>query len=259
MGTGDWNDGMNRVGERRQGRERLARLVPATRRSTASRRSRERARRRERAPTTGAQHADALRDALEREGWDGDWYRRGYFDDGTPLGSAPARRMPHRLDRAVLGVISGAADPARAARAMAAVDEHLVRRDERLVAAVHAAVRQDAARSRLHQGLSARHPRERRPVHARRDLVGHRASPSSATATRRRELFSHAQSDQPRATRATASQRYKVEPYVVARRCLFGAAACRARRLDLVHGLGRLDVSRRPRMAARLSHCTATC
>ena len=42
-------------------------------------------------------HAAALRAALEREAWDGDWYRRGYFDDGTPLGSAAERRMPHRL------------------------------------------------------------------------------------------------------------------------------------------------------------------
>ena len=40
--------------------------------------------------------------------WDGEWYRRAYFDDGTPLGSADERRMPHRFDRSILGVISGA-------------------------------------------------------------------------------------------------------------------------------------------------------
>ena len=58
--------------------------------------------------------------ALERNGWDGDWYRRGYFDDGTPLGSATSAEC--RIDSIAQswGVISGAADPARAARAMAA-------------------------------------------------------------------------------------------------------------------------------------------
>ena len=55
-----------------------------------------------------------LRRALEEHGWDGDWYRRAFFDDGTPLGSAAQRGMPDRLDRAVVGVLSGAGDPERA-------------------------------------------------------------------------------------------------------------------------------------------------
>ena len=59
----------------------------------------------------------------------------------------------------------GAAEPARAARAMAAVDKYLVRRDEKVVAAVHAALRQSGARSRLYQGLSARHSREWRAIY----------------------------------------------------------------------------------------------
>ena len=67
-----------------------------------------------------------MRDALERDGWDGDWYRRAYFDDGTPLGSASNSEC--RIDSIAQswGVISGAADPARAARAMAAVDKYLI-------------------------------------------------------------------------------------------------------------------------------------
>ena len=79
------------------------------------------------------QHATALRESLEREAWDGDWYRRGYFDDGTPLGSAMSEEC--RIDSIAQSwaVISGAADPARGARAMAAVDEHLVRRSDGLV------------------------------------------------------------------------------------------------------------------------------
>ncbi len=46
--------------------------------------------------------ADAYAAAVEQHGWDGEWYRRAYFDDGTPLGSKRKRRMPNRLDRAKL-------------------------------------------------------------------------------------------------------------------------------------------------------------
>ena len=86
---------------RRQGRERLARLLPV-RRADALRRARARARRRgvrRRAATRGA---PKLRDNIEQHGWDGEWYRRAYFDDGTPLGSAQQRRVPDRFDRAEL-------------------------------------------------------------------------------------------------------------------------------------------------------------
>ena len=48
-------------------------------------------------------HVSALKAALEREAWDGEWYRRAYFDDGTPLGSAANDGMPHRFDRPILG------------------------------------------------------------------------------------------------------------------------------------------------------------
>ena len=54
-------------------------------------------------PSWCRERAEALRAALEAHAWDGAWYRRAYFDDGTPLGSAPERRMPDRLDPADLG------------------------------------------------------------------------------------------------------------------------------------------------------------
>ena len=78
-------------------------------------------------------HVSALKASLEREAWDGEWYRRAYFDDGTPLGSATNAEC--RIDSIAQswGVISGAADPARGARAMAAVENYLVRRDDGLV------------------------------------------------------------------------------------------------------------------------------
>jgi cyclic beta-1,2-glucan synthetase len=78
------------------------------------------------------EHTRALKDALEEHAWDGDWYRRAYFDDGTPLGSVSNSEC--RIDSLAQswGVISGAAEPARAERAMAAVYKYLVRRDDRL-------------------------------------------------------------------------------------------------------------------------------
>jgi cyclic beta-1,2-glucan synthetase len=74
-----------------------------------------------------------LRDALEEHGWDGDWYRRAYFDDGTPLGSAS--NVECRIDSIAQSwsVLSGAAERWQAERAMAAVDEYLIRRGDGLV------------------------------------------------------------------------------------------------------------------------------
>jgi cyclic beta-1,2-glucan synthetase len=78
-------------------------------------------------------HAFALQQAIEREAWDGDWYRRGYFDDGTPLGSVSSEEC--RIDSIAQSwaVISGAAEPARAIRAMSAVNTQLVSRSDGLV------------------------------------------------------------------------------------------------------------------------------
>ena len=216
IGTGDWNDGMNRVGERRQGRERLARLVPArdARRLRAAGRS---ARRAERAPSAGARTPPHCRPSLERDGWDGAWYRRAYFDDGTPLGSAASDEC--RIDSIAQSwaVISGAADPARAAA------RHGRRRASTWSAATTGLALlftppfdRTPARPRLHQGLPARHPRERRPVHPRRRSGRVLAfAAARARATRPRALFSLLNPIN-HAARARTSQRYKVEPYVVA-------------------------------------------
>ena len=86
-----------------------------------------------RAPRAWRAHVGALKAALEQHGWDGDWYRRAYFDDGTPLGSAANAEC--RIDSIAQSwaVISGAGEPSRAARAMAAVEEYLVRRGQELV------------------------------------------------------------------------------------------------------------------------------
>jgi cyclic beta-1,2-glucan synthetase len=131
IGSGDWNDGMNRVGHEGRGESVwlgwflhavMAAFVPiAEERGDRRRAERWRA------------HMKSLRRALERDGWDGDWYRRAFFDDGTPLGSA--QNAECRIDSIAQSwsVLSGATDPVRAARAMAAVEEYLVRRGDGLV------------------------------------------------------------------------------------------------------------------------------
>jgi cyclic beta-1,2-glucan synthetase len=130
IGTGDWNDGMNRLGEKGEGESvwlgwflyaALTAFAPLAVARNQTVRSQ-----------AWLVHADALRAAIEREAWDGDWYRRGYFDDGTPLGSVSSDEC--RIDSIVQSwaVLSGAAAPERAASSMAALDRQLIRRDEKL-------------------------------------------------------------------------------------------------------------------------------
>ena len=131
FGSGDWNDGMNRVGEGGHGESIWLGWFLHTALSAFALLADDRGE--QARATTWRHHAAGLRESLEREGWDGSWYRRGYFDDGTPLGSVSS--LECRIDSIAQswGVISGAANPVRAALAMAAVDEYLVRRDEGLV------------------------------------------------------------------------------------------------------------------------------
>ena len=77
--------------------------------------------------------AAQLQQNIELHGWDGDWYRRAYFDDGTPLGSATNEECQIDSIAQSWAVLSGAANPARARLAMDSVDQRLVRRDQRLI------------------------------------------------------------------------------------------------------------------------------
>ena len=131
MGSGDWNDGMNRVGNEGRGESVWVGwfLHSTLNNFTPFCEAREEAER----AITYRQHMADLKRALEEEAWDGDWYRRAYFDDGTPLGSVQNEEC--RIDSIAQswGVISGVADPHRAHRAMAAVEEYLIRRGDGLV------------------------------------------------------------------------------------------------------------------------------
>jgi cyclic beta-1,2-glucan synthetase len=130
MGSGDWNDGMNRVGAEGRGESVwLGWFLVVVLNDTAT--ICERRNRVELAQRYRSQ-AKWLTGMLELA-WDGAWYRRAYFDDGTPLGSAQNQEC--RLDSLTQSwaVLSGAADPARARLAMDAVRTHLVRREAQIV------------------------------------------------------------------------------------------------------------------------------
>ncbi len=212
IGTGDWNDGMNRVGELGKGESvwlgwflhaTLAAFAPlAKARGEAARAAKWRS------------HAARLRASLEQDGWDGDWYRRGYFDDGTPLGSS--RSDECRIDSIAQSwsVISGAADPARAARAMAAVDEQLVRRSDGL--ALLFAPPFD--RTPLDPGYIKGYPpgiRENGGQYTHAVAWSAIAFAVLGDGDKCAELFSFMNPINRTSTRADV-QRYKVEPYVVA-------------------------------------------
>jgi len=130
IGSGDWNDGMNRVGRHGRGESVwlgwfLSRILRDFSVLTEKRGDGDRAAR-------YRTELNRLATVLE-QAWDGDWYRRGYFDDGTPLGSAQNEEC--RIDSIAQSwaVLSGAAPSQRMERAMDSVRTHLVRRDARVV------------------------------------------------------------------------------------------------------------------------------
>ena len=130
MGTGDWNDGMNQVGEEGRGESVwLGWFLIVALKAFASIAT---ARGEIDYAARWQEHAAGFESALEREAWDGDWYRRAWFDDGSPLGSAANDEC--RIDSIAQSwaVLSGAAAPDRAARAMAAVDHKLINTEDRL-------------------------------------------------------------------------------------------------------------------------------
>jgi cyclic beta-1,2-glucan synthetase len=131
IGSGDWNDGFNRVGSGGKGESVwLGWFLHATLTGFASVCDRLGD---QTCAATFRQRADTLRRALEGNAWDWGWYRRGYYDDGTPLGSSESDECQIDSIAQSWAVISGAADPQRAARAMRAVSNRLVRRGDGLV------------------------------------------------------------------------------------------------------------------------------
>jgi cyclic beta-1,2-glucan synthetase len=131
MGSGDWNDGMNRVGIEGRGESvwlgwflsttlvQFADLLESLGEQSQANIYRER--------------AEFIVRAIEEAAWDGDWYLRAFYDDGTPLGSSKNEECQIDAIAQSWSVISGLGDPQRSRQAMDSVYRHLVKQDERLL------------------------------------------------------------------------------------------------------------------------------
>jgi cyclic beta-1,2-glucan synthetase len=131
IGCGDWNDGMNLVGREGRGEsvwlawflfenlQLISGLAHTRGDATFAR--------------FCTAQASTLRDNIEKNSWDGEWYRRAYFDDGTPLGSSINDECQIDSISQSWAIISGGGDPIRARQAMEQVDKRLVRRDAQLI------------------------------------------------------------------------------------------------------------------------------
>ena len=131
IGTGDWNDGMNLVGEHGKGEsvwlgfflyDVLTRFADLARNHGD-----------EQFALQCTTEASGLRGHIEEHSWDGGWYRRAYFDDGTALGSSANSECRIDSISQSWSVLSGVAGSERAHMAMNAADEHLVRRKQGLI------------------------------------------------------------------------------------------------------------------------------
>ena len=131
MGAGDWNDGMNRVGREGRGEsvwlgffiyDILRDFMPLC----AARGDDDRV-------AAYSAYQEHLAIALNDAGWDGEWYRRAYYDDGAPLGSAQSDECRIDALAQAWAVMSGAAPPERAAQALDAMEHHLVDEDAGLI------------------------------------------------------------------------------------------------------------------------------
>ena len=131
IGSGDWNDGMNMVGEQGRGESIWLGffLYDVLMQFTKVARLRGDLSFAERCQTEAAD----VRQNIEQHGWDGEWYRRAYFDDGSPLGSASNPECQIDSIAQSWSVLSGAGDASRSRMAMSALDRRLVRRDHALI------------------------------------------------------------------------------------------------------------------------------
>jgi cyclic beta-1,2-glucan synthetase len=128
---GDWNDGMNRVGEKGRGESVWLGwfLLKALHDfSTVARKEGD-----EKRARAWEKHAGILKRALENSAWDGEWYRRGSYDDGSPLGSRESDECKIDSIAQSWSVLSGEGDPARSKTAMVKATEYLVDEDLKII------------------------------------------------------------------------------------------------------------------------------
>jgi cellobiose phosphorylase len=131
MGSGDWNDGMNLVGEKGEGESiwlgfflyevltRFSKVASLHGDDSFAEKC--------------LSEADKLKNNIELNGWDGEWYLRAYFDDGAKLGTSSNTECQIDSLAQSWSVLSGAGEDNRARQAMKSLDERLVKRDSRII------------------------------------------------------------------------------------------------------------------------------
>jgi cellobiose phosphorylase len=212
MGSGDWNDGMNNVGVGGRGESVwlgwfLSHVLRTFAPLCEARGDAERAQRYSR---EGARLADMLELA-----WDGSWYRRAYFDDGTPLGSKQSEQCHIDSIAQSWAVLSGTAPRVRAEQAMDAVRTHLIQRVAGLVLLLDPPF---APGARLDPGYIAAYPagvRENGGQYTHAAIWAVMALARLGSGEEAMELF-HMLNPVNHARTRRDVERYKVEPYVVA-------------------------------------------
>ncbi|NML75726.1 protein ndvB [Rhizobium sp. S-51] len=209
---GDWNDGMNRVGEKGQGESVwLGWFLASTLKSflAYALEKGDQAR-----VTRWTAHLTELSDALERAGWDGDYYRRGYYDDGTPLGSAQSEEC--RIDSIAQSwsVLSGQGKPEHSAKALDAALAQLVDDEAGIIRLFTPAF----AKSNVDPGYIKAYPLGVRENGGQYTHAAIWLGMALAKAGRPADAWRCFKMLNPinHALDAEAAERYRVEPYVVA-------------------------------------------
>lgn len=131
IGGGDWNDGMNRVGNQGKGESvwlgwfliaTLQKFIPICREMGDDSRA-----------DSYSGIREKMAESIESNAWDGNWYKRAFFDDGTPLGSVNNRECKIDSLSQTWAVISGAGNPERTEKAMGSMEDYLVMRSEGII------------------------------------------------------------------------------------------------------------------------------
>jgi cyclic beta-1,2-glucan synthetase len=212
IGSGDWNDGMDQVGAKGRGEsvwlaffrhdvlERFAGVARGHGDAAFA--------------DQCLREATGLRRSIEEHGWDGEWYRRAYFDDGAPLGSSGNAEC--RIDSIAQSwsVLSGAGGAERARAAMEALDRHLVRREHGLVKLLDPPFDKAASNPGYIKGYVPG-VRENGGQYTHAAIWAAMAFAELGDSRRAWEIFSMINPVN-RAQSAAAAATYKVEPYVMA-------------------------------------------
>lgn len=212
MGSGDWNDGMNRVGH--QGRGESV-WVGWFLHRTLSQFSLlcDKAGQNERGAIYRS-YIEKLKTAIEKHAWDGQWYRRAFFDDGSPLGASTNKECQIDSIAQSWAVLSGAGDPERSRQAMTAVNERLVHRGDGLIKLFTPPFDQGSADPGYIKGYVPG-VRENGGQYTHAAIWTVMAYAAEGDGDRAMELFSMLNPIHHAKTRPGVN-RYKVEPYVMA-------------------------------------------